>query len=155
MGSVFADIRYGFRMLLKNPSFTIVAVIALALGIGANSAIFSVINGVLLRPLPYSDPDRLVAFKEMKLPQFPEFSIAIGNYLDWQTQNTTFDQIEAALGTAFNLTDRGEPIRLSGARITVGTMKMLGLQPVLGRDINSEESEPGKSGVVLISESFW
>ena len=102
MSTLLQDLRYGVRMLLKKPGFTVVAVIALALGIGANAAIFSVVNTVLLRSLPYADPDRLVVVQRNKLPQFPEFSVSPGNFLDWQKQNTVFEKL-AAIAAALTI----------------------------------------------------
>src|SRR5882757_1335491 len=118
METLLKDIRYGARMLLKNPGFTVVAVIALALGIGANAAIFSVVNGVLLRPLPFKEPERLMMIRETKLPQFPEFSVAPGNFLEWQKQNTVFERLVAFRGAAFNLISAGEPERLRAMSVT-------------------------------------
>src|ERR1700687_3552363 len=109
METMLKDLRYGVRMLVKSPGFTIVAIIALALGIGANSAIFSVVNGVLLRPLPFKEPERLMMIRETKLPQFPEFSVAPGNFLDWKKQNTVFERLVAFRGSAFNLISAGGP----------------------------------------------
>ena len=155
MNTLLQDVRYGIRMLLKNLSFTIVAVIALALGIGANAAIFSVVNAVLLRPLPYEDPGRLMVLRENKLPQFPEFSVSPGNFLDWQKQNTTFEKVEAVNGSAFNLVIEGEPERLPGARITAGMFEMLGARAAQGRTFLDEEDQPGHNNVVLLSDSLW
>ncbi|HSE98599.1 MAG TPA: ABC transporter permease, partial [Blastocatellia bacterium] len=112
MDTLFRDIRYGFRMLVKTPGFTVVAVIALALGIGANTAIFSVVNSVLLTPLPYSEPDRLMMLRETKIPVHPEFAVSPGNFLDWQSQNTVFDQLCAYRTASYNLVGAGEPERL-------------------------------------------
>jgi putative ABC transport system permease protein len=142
-------------MLLKQPGFTLIAIFTLALGIGGNTAIFSIVNAVLLRPLPYEDPDRLVVLQETKLPQFPSFSIAPGNFLDWQSQQTTFTQMEAYTGSGFNLTGLGEPERLRGARVTSGLFKMLGIKPAQGRDFLTEEDQPGRNNVVILSHDLW
>jgi len=103
METLLKDVRYGVRMLGRNPGFSLVSVIALALGIGANVAIFSVVNGVLLRPLPFNEPDRLMMIRETKLPQFPEFSVSPGNFLDWKKQNTVFERLVAFRGSSLNL----------------------------------------------------
>ncbi len=155
MSTFFQDIRYGVRMMTRKPGFTVIAVIALALGIGANTAIFSVVNTVLLRPLPFDDPDRLMVFRETKLPQFPEFSVAPANFLSWQEQNTLFDRIEAHRGTTFNLIGKGEPERLRGAKFTSGMLSLLGVAPEKGRDFLPEEDQPGHDKVVLVSHGLW
>src|SRR5438128_4682551 len=149
------DIRYGIRMLTRNPAFTVVAVIALALGIGANAAIFSVVNAVLLRPLPFKEPERLMILRETKLPQFPEFSVSPANFLDWQKQNTVFEQMAAVTGAAFNLIGTGEPERLQGMAITDGFLAMFGAKPALGRDFLAEEDQPGHNKVVILSHGLW
>ena len=155
METLLTDLRYGVRMLVRNPGFTFVSVIALALGIGANAAIFSVVNGVLLRPLPFKDPERLMMIRETKLPQFPEFSVAPGNFLEWQKQNTVFERLVAFRGSSFNLINAGDPERLRGLSVTDGFFAMLGAQPQLGRDFLKEEDQPGHSNVVIISQRLW
>jgi putative ABC transport system permease protein len=142
-------------MLLKNPGFAVIAVIALALGIGANAAIFSVVNAVLLRSLPYDDPDRLIVLRENKIPQFPEFSVSPGNFLDWQKQNTVFEKLAAIRGFSYNLVGTGEPERLRGARISAGLFEMLGVKPAQGRTFLAEEDQPGRDSVVILSNSLW
>src|SRR6185503_15219095 len=107
METLLKDVRFGLRMLVKNLGFTLVAIATLALGIGAITAIFSVVYAVLLRPLPFKDPDRLMVIRETKLPQFPEFSVAPGSFLDWQKQNTVFEQMAAIQGSPFNLVGTG------------------------------------------------
>jgi putative ABC transport system permease protein len=155
METLWHDLRYGLRMLIKSPGFALVAVLTLALGIGANTAIFSVVNTVLLRPLPYEDPDRLIVVRETKLPQFPEFSVSPGNFLDWQKQNTVFAQLEAFRGQAYNLTGTGEPEQLRAARVTAGMFPMLGVKPAQGRNFLPEEDKAGSGNVVLISHGLW
>ncbi|HTG18213.1 MAG TPA: ABC transporter permease, partial [Blastocatellia bacterium] len=155
MTTLKQDLRYGVRMLLKNPGFAIVAVIALALGIGANAAIFSVVNTVLLRSLPYDDPDRLMVLRENKLPEFPEFSVSPGNFLDWQKENTTFEKLAAINGTAYNLVGDAEPERLRGARVSAGLFEMLGAKPALGRTFLDDEDQPGHENVAILSSSLW
>lgn len=155
MTILLQDARYAVRMLLKNPGFTFVGVIALALGIGANAGIFSVVNAVLLRPLPYDQPERLVVLRENKLPQFPEFSVSPGNFLDWQKQNTAFEKLVAITGAAYNLVAGNEPERLRGARVSAGTFEMLKVTPSLGRTFLDEEDQPGHEGVVILSEGLW
>src|SRR5262249_32534531 len=151
METLIKDIRYGIRMLIRQPGFTAVAVVALALGIGANAAIFSIVNSVLLRPLPYRDSARLMRTRETKLPQFPEFSASPGNFYDWQKQNDVFERIVAIRSTAANLTDGAEPERIQIQRVTDGFLSMLGIQPILGRDFLAEEDRPGHGFVALRS----
>lgn len=156
MTTLVQDLKYAIRMLLKTPGFAVVAIIALALGIGANAAIFSVVNTVLLRSLPYSDPDRLMVVRENKLPQFPEFSVSPGNFLDFQKQNTSFEKLAAVNGTAFNLVaGEAEPERLRGVRVSAGLFEMLGVTPLQGRTFMDEEDQPGHQNVVLLSSSLW
>jgi putative ABC transport system permease protein len=155
MNNLVSDLRYGIRMLVKNPGFAAVAVIALALGIGANAAIFSVVNTVLLRSLPYDNPDRLMILRENKLPQFSEFSVSPGNFTDWQKQNTVFEQLAAIGSTAYNFTSGdAEPERLRGARVSATLFEILGAQAALGRTFLNEEDQPGQN-VAILSSSLW
>ncbi len=149
------DLRYALRQLLKNPGFTVVAILTLALGIGACSAIFSVVNGVLLRPLDYPNADRLVVIRETNLPQFPEFSIAPPNYIDWTKQAQSFQGIAAVARAQLNLTGEGEPQRLSALRATANYFDVYGVKPLLGRWFSAEEDAPGKNHVVVLSQPFW
>jgi len=155
MRTLWQDLRYGARMLLKNPGFTVVAVITLALGIGANAAIFSVVNATLLRPLPFDDSDRLIMIRETKLPQFPEFSVSPGNFLDWKKQNTVFERLVAMQDASFNLIGVSDPERLRGMRVTDGFFAMLGARPHMGRDFLPEEDQPGRANVVILSHGLW
>src|SRR5581483_8022795 len=110
MKSVWQDLRYAFRMLVKKPAFTAIALLSVALGIGANTSIFSLVNAVLLHPLPYADPDRLVMiWEDASEVGFPLNTPAPGNYVDWKNQNKTFEDISAATGTTYNITGDGEP----------------------------------------------
>src|SRR5207249_3291216 len=117
MGTVWQDLRYSLRILTKSPGFTTIALLTLALGIGANTALFSVVNGVLLNPLPYPNPERLVAVAE-KFPPFPEASIAYPNFLDWVRMNHTFEALAAYRHTDFSLTDSGEAQRLNAVQVS-------------------------------------
>jgi putative ABC transport system permease protein len=150
------DLRYGLHMLLKNPGFTIVAVVALALGIGANTAIFSVVNTVLLRPLPYKDPDRLVMVWEDNAKQgFPRDTPAAANYVDWRDQNHAFENMAAIVEVSFNLTGAGDPARIDGRRVSANLFSILGVEPRLGRAFRLEEDQPGANHVVIISHALW
>jgi putative ABC transport system permease protein len=149
------DLRFGLRTLVKNPGFTIVAVIALALGIGANSAIFSVVNAILLRPLPYKSPDQLVAiWEEARHLGFPKDTPSPANFLDWRQQSTVFDGMSAFAERSFNLTGVGEPERLDGRRVSANLFDVLGVKAIIGRTFVSQEDQPG-SKVVLLNESLW
>src|SRR6266516_136158 len=150
MNSLCQDLRYGARMLRKNPGFTLIAVITLALGIGANTAIFSLVHGVLLRPLPYPESDRLVWLSE-RTANFPSISISYPNFIDWQTQQTVFDHLGLYKPASINLTGEGDPLRLQGAYMSSGTFAALGVQPITGRFFNEQDDHPGAAGVVVIS----
>jgi putative ABC transport system permease protein len=149
------DVRFAVRQLAKAPGFTAVALLTLALGIGACTAIFSVVNSVLLRPLAYPEPDRLVVIRETNLPQFPEFSVAPGQYFDWQKQATSFASLAATRGGSANLTGLGEPLRLVTQRISANYFTTLGAHPAMGRDFLPVEDAPGKDNVAILSHGFW
>src|SRR5437660_470343 len=152
---LWQDLRYGLRSLLKNPSFTIIAVIALALGIGANSAIFSVVNAILLRPLPYKNPEQLVMVWENATHLgFPKNTPSPANFLDWRQQTTVFESMAAFAERSFNLTGVGEPERLDGRRVSANLFGLLGVRPIIGRTFVPQEDQPGTK-VVLLNESLW
>jgi putative ABC transport system permease protein len=152
--SILADCRYGARMLRKHPGFTLAAVITLALGIGANTAIFSVVNTVLLRPLPYPDPSRIVFLSETAR-DMPDLSIALANFRDWEKMNTVFDSLMAYRAENMNLTGHGEPQRLAIREVTAGLFPTLGVEPILGREITPNDDKPGAEPVILLSDSLW
>ncbi|HEY2713719.1 MAG TPA: ABC transporter permease [Chthoniobacterales bacterium] len=151
------DLRYAIRMLIKSPAFSIIAIVALALGIGANTAIFSVIEAVLLRPLPYPEPDRLILLRE-KMPIFDSGSVSYPNYLDWRAQQQTFTDLALYRRDAVNLSSPGNaspPERVNSGLMTWNTVRVLGLRPILGRDFSERDDVPGGPKVALISESLW
>jgi putative ABC transport system permease protein len=154
MESLFQDVRYGFRMLLKNPGFTIVAIIALALGIGANSAIFSVVNAVLLRPLPYEESDKLLLLSE-RSPVLEGMSVSYPNFLDWRTQNTAFEHLAVFRRNSFNLIGGGEPEQLIGGQVSADLFPALRVKPAIGRTFLPEEDKPEGVPVVLLSHGLW
>jgi predicted permease len=154
MEALLHDLRYGVRMLVKSPAFTIVAVLTLALGIGANTAIFSVVNGVLLNPLPYPQPEQLVALYQ-RTTHFTESSISYPNFLDWRRENRSFSALAAYRHDDFNLTGMGEPERLKGEMISASFFPLFGVKPVLGRTFMESEDLLGGSPVALISENLW
>jgi hypothetical protein len=134
------DLGYGLRMLAKNPGFTTIAVIALTLGIGANSAIFSVVNTVLLRPLPYENPERLVMVWEYNSKQgFPRDTPSPANFMDWRDQNHVFESMAAIVEISFNLTGAGDPERIDGRRVSASLFSLLGVAPQLGRAFGPED----------------
>src|SRR5438046_2493506 len=152
---LWQDLRYGLRTLLKNPGFTIIAVIALALGIGANSAIFSVVNAVLLRPLPFKNPEQLVmVWENATHVGFPKNTPAPPNFIDWQKQNTVFTGMAAMSERSFNLTGVGEPERLDGRRVSANLFDLLGVPALLGRAFVPDDDRPG-THVVLLRYSLW
>ena len=152
---MLTDLRFAFRQLAKSPGFTAIAVLTLALGIGACTAIFSVVNSVLLRPLNFSEPDRLVVIRETNLPEFPEFSIAPGNYFDWRQQSVSFAHLAAVRGGSYNLTGLGDPVRVFCERVTANYFPMLGVHPALGRAFTEAEAAAGQASVVVLSHGFW
>jgi putative ABC transport system permease protein len=148
------DVRFGLRILHKDVVFTAIAVLTLALGIGANTAIFSVINTVLLRPLPYAQPERLVSLKESS-PDLPAMSISLANLADWQIMNTAFENIGGYRKTGATLTDHGEPRHVVIEQVTAGLFPTLGVQPVIGHLITAGEDIPESEPVVLLSNALW
>ncbi|HVG18824.1 MAG TPA: ABC transporter permease, partial [Blastocatellia bacterium] len=156
MENFLQDIRYAVRMLLKKPAFTAIVVLALAIGIGANTAIFSVVNAILLRPLPYKNPDRIsMVWLDNKRMGVDQDWHSYPNFMDYKEQSQTFDDMAAFNDRSFNLTGAGEPVRITGVWATASLFSVLGIEPALGRAFTVEEEEPGKNLVVVLSNGLW
>jgi predicted permease len=154
VNALIQDLKFGVRMLARNPGFTAVAVLTLALGIGANTAIFSVVNGVLLNPLPYRQPDRLVALYSHN-QQFGNYSISYPNFLDWVRDNRSFSALAAYRQESFSMTGRGEPEPVPAEMVSASFFPLLGVKPVIGRAFAPEEDQVGAAPVALLSSGFW
>ena len=156
MRNLMRDARYGFRILLRRPAFTLVAVLTLALGIGANAAIFSVAHTLLVKPLPYVDAERIVLLSENNLSRgWTSFTLSPPNFLDWRAQSQSFDTMAAYGGRSYNYTGGEAPERLRGLVGTEGFFEMLGGAPALGRGFRPDEFETGRDQVVMLSHGFW
>jgi putative ABC transport system permease protein len=156
MDSLRSDIQYALRSLTKRPAFTLIAVITLALGIGANTAIFSAINALLLKPLPFPELDRVVAIWD-KVPSrgVTRNEVSVANYLDWQSQSQSFDQFALHRWWSANLTGIDPPERIQGFLVTANFFDALGMKPIMGRNFSAEENQPGKDAVAIITHSLW
>lgn len=154
MGTLARNLRHALRGLKQNPGFAAVAVLTLALGIGANSAMFSIINGVLLRPLPYRDPQNLVLLSE-SWPQFPRLSLSYQNYKDWRDQSRSFEAVGAVRNFVVTMTGIEEAERIPAQNVTASLFDLLGVQPELGRPFDAGEDKAGAPPVALISHSLW
>jgi putative ABC transport system permease protein len=157
LDEVWQDLRYGGRMLVKHPGFAFIAVLTLALGIGANTAIFSVVNAVLLRPLPFNEPERLVMvwLKGPEAAGGDRVPLPVADLLDWRAQNGSFESVGAFRTTADNYTGGESPERVRAASVTANFFTTLGAHPALGRTFQSDEERPGAQSVVVISQQFW
>jgi putative ABC transport system permease protein len=154
MQTLWQDLRYGARMLLKKPSFTLIAVITLALGIGANTAIFSVVNAVLLRALPFPEPERLVVLTE-KTREGERMGVAYLNYQDWRERAESFTELAGFRGTLLNLTGADKPVRLQGRAVSWNFFRMLGVHPQLGRMFVEQDDKAGAERTTLLSHALW
>src|SRR6185503_103236 len=153
METLINDLKFGLRMMARSPGFTLVALITIALGIGANTAIFSVVNTVLLRPLPYQDPDKLVVLWE-KQDQIDQQSPSLPDFIDWRERNQSFEQMAVARRDNINLTGAGEPERLLVRQVTANFFATLGVTPQIGQSFSTDE-EHARTPVVVISDSLW
>ncbi|MGA8144326.1 MAG: ABC transporter permease, partial [Candidatus Acidiferrales bacterium] len=157
MAAVAQDVRYAVRMLARNPGFTTVAILTLALGIGANTAIFSVVRRVLLQPPPYRQPESLVQIFNTYFPAWPQLALSPGDFQDFRRESRSFSEMAAYIDIAqgFNLTGQGEPERVQAAYADSNFFPMLGVRPVAGRTFTSEQDKPGAAPAVLITHRFW
>jgi putative ABC transport system permease protein len=149
------DVRFGWRTLRRSPGFAIGAICTLALGIGANTAIFSVINGVILRPLPYREPSRLVSVAEQLRKTGQGFSFSYLDFLDCQRATQSFESMAAIRGLGANVTSPGEPKYVKGALVSAGFLSVLGVKLYLGREFHADEDRPGAAPVAIISYALW
>ena len=154
MNEVGRDLRYALRTLRKSPGFTTVALLTLAIGIGANTAIFSFVNGVLLKPLPYGDAERIVRVLE-KPPGGGLNGISTLNYLDWEKENTVFDYMAAQTGGSVTLTGVTEPVQLRGNRVSPHYFDIFGVKAAIGRTFTADEDRAGKHRVAVLSHALW
>jgi putative ABC transport system permease protein len=159
MRNIGQDLKYGVRVLLKSPGFSAAAVIVLALGIGANTAIFSVVNAVLLRPLPFRDPSRIAMIyhvpPQKSFPGMKIFSVSPANFLDWRAQSQAFDSMAIFHGTTMTVTGKDQPEALSGLVVSSEFFSALGATPLLGRTFTPEEDRSGHSDVVVLTHPLW
>jgi len=154
LDTFFQDLRYAARSLLKKPGFTLTAVATVAIGIGANTAIFSVVNGVLLKALPFPHPERLFALSESS-PQLADMAVAYPNYLDWREQQTVFAEMAARMPTGGIISGAGEPLRVLGRLVTASFFPTLEVKPQVGRFFSEAEDQPGGDQVMVLSDSLW
>jgi predicted permease len=154
MNELWNDLRYGVRNLLRSPGFAAISILTLAIGIGANTAVFSVVNGVLLNPLPFPEPNQLVTLYENR-PNFPKGSISYPNFLDWRSANHTFASMAVYRQSSLVLTGAGVPESLSVEDVTADFFRILGVKPEIGRLFRTDEDRPGTAPVALISEGLW
>src|SRR6185295_16415018 len=156
METLAQDARYAARMLLKNPGFTLIAAFALALGIGANTAIFSVVNAVMIRPLPYRDASRLVmVWEDNRALGKHQNVISPANFLDWQEQSDVFADMAALYDTTFNLTGIADPEEIPAQRVTLNMFDLLGAQPMLGRTFEADDAQTSRQDSVILSYGLW
>src|SRR5262245_47888832 len=156
MRTLFQDMRFGVRMLIKQSGFTLIALLTLALGIGANTAIFSVVNAVLLRALPYPEPERLVRFWESNPGRgWLEFAASAPNFADWRKQQSVCEQLAAFESNNLNFTGSGEPERVAALRVTANFFSVLGVAPAHGRNFLPEEEQSGRNHVAILSDGLW
>jgi len=155
MDTFLQDVRYAFRTLARSRAFTLIAVACLAIGIGLNTTIFSVVNAILLRPFDFAEPERLVVLQEVNTKHGYDAGVAWPNLVDWRAQATAFSDIGAVQGRSITLANVDEPERLLGAAVTWNLFPMLGVKPALGRGIRADEDKPGAERVVLLSEGLW
>ncbi|HEY7055873.1 MAG TPA: ABC transporter permease [Vicinamibacterales bacterium] len=149
------DLRYAVRTLRANPGFAFFSVLVMALGIGATSTMFTIVHGVLLRPLPFRDPDRLVMLEEKWLPRFPRFEASPLDFLDWQQHTTSFGELAAFKDSPFTLASDDRPERIHGARVSANLPALLGVDPILGHTFTPEEDRYGSELVILVGEALW
>jgi putative ABC transport system permease protein len=159
MRNLFSDLRLGLRILLRNPGFSATAILLLALGIGANTAIFSVVNGVLLRPLPYQNPSQIMQIWHVppakSFPGMSLFSVSPANYLDWRSQNHSFEEMAAYGGARFNVGGKERPESIQAAPVAPGFFSILRVQPLLGRTFTPDDDRPGQGHVVVLGHALW
>src|SRR5579864_4320123 len=156
MTGLLQDFRYALRQLRKSPGFIAVAVLTLALGIGASTAIFSVVDTILLRPLPYRQPERLALVTEsVPAMSSEEFGVSAGEYVDYRDRNRSFSQVASFETAGFNLTGEGRPLRVNAAQISASAISLLGVSPELGRSFTEEEGRYGSGHVVILAHSLW
>jgi len=155
MDTFLQDVRYAFRTLSRSRMFALIAVACLAIGIGVNTTIFSVVNAILLRPFAFTDPERLVVLEELDTKNDDRAGVAWPNLVDWRSQSNVFTDIGAVQGRSLTLANVAEPERLEGSAITWNLFPMLGVKPALGRLIRAEEDKPGGDRVVLLSDGLW
>src|SRR5580658_7701295 len=159
MRGFLGDLRLGLRILFRNPGFAAVAILLLALGIGANTAIFSVVNAVLLRPLPYQDPSRIMQIWHVppakSFPGMTTFSVSPANYLDWRQQSHSFEEMAAYGGANFNVGGQERPEAIQAARVAPEFFSILRVRPILGRTFTPDEDRPGHGHVVVLGNALW